>query len=234
MRQGWKKTTIVVLSGTLILTGVVLVGCGGSATPTPASLVEAYVSRNLPTDYEGALPAATQLVLGIFLLEGTPNAVTPEQAQTLLPLWKSLQSGAVQGAAEVNAVLSQIERTMTADQLQAIAAMRLTQEDLSTWARERGMGWGPGPGGPVGTPGVERPGWTPGPGGPGEFSPERRETMRAGWDAMTEEQRAQWMATAQAGGMPAGRWGERGRAATGQFRFLLPSLIDLLTQRAGS
>ncbi len=242
MRRGGKTAAVLLLPAILVL--LILSGCGGEVTPTPASLAEAYVSTNLDTSYEGALPASTQLLLGTMMLEGTTNAVTPEEARTLLPLWQALQSGAAQGAAEVNAVLGQIERAMTAEQLQAIAALQLTSEDLSAWAQERGMDMGQRPGGPGGTPGAGpwgTPGaWprgTPGPGGPGGFGdPQARETMRAGFDAMSEEERAQLMATMQAGGVPGGFGGRTGqvRIETGQFRFLLPPLIELLTQRAGS
>lgn len=244
MKQGLKKTAVVILLGTLLVGTIVLSGCGGSATPTPASSAEAYVSSNLPTGYESALPAASQLVLGTALLEGTANAVTPEQARALLPLWQALQSGAAQSSAEVNAVLGQIERAMTAEQLQAIAALQLTQENLTAWVQERGMDLAQGPGMPGGTPGAgrgsmpgSRPQGTPRAGGPGDMDPQARETMRAGFDSISDEERAQLMATMQAGGVPAGGLGGRtgqGQADVGQFRFLLPSLIELLTQRAGS
>jgi hypothetical protein len=244
MKPGLRKTAIGIL-GTLTLAAIVLAACGTTATPTAASLAEAYVSTNLPTTYEGALPAATQLVLGTFLLEGTSNAVTPDQAKTLLPLWQALQNGAVQGTTEVNAVLGQIERAMTAEQVQAIAALQLTQENMAAWAQERGINLAQGPGMPGGTPGAGRGGtpgaWprgTPGAGGQGDFNPEARETMRAGFDSMSDEERAQLMATMQAGGMPAGGPGGgfsgRGGNDMGEFRFLLPPLIELLTQRVGS
>ncbi len=230
MKAGLKKVAVVV-GLALVLTASVLIGCGGSVTSTPASLAEAYVSNSLPTTYDGAVPAATQLVLGTFLLEGTANAVSPEQAKVLLPLWKSLQSGAAQTAGEVNGVLRQVERAMTPQQLQAIAAMELTQEDIVAWSRQHGADMGPGGAGgfpgamPGGTPGAW-PRGTPGAGYPGGGSSGARET-----------QRAAYMATMQAGGMPAGGPGGRmgqGGAGAGQFRLLLPALIELLTQRAGS
>jgi hypothetical protein len=236
MEQGWKKASVVALIVVLAMVpaAVFLVGCGGGASPTPASQVEAYVSSYLGTSYEGALPAATQLILGTLLLEGTPNAVTSAQAKALLPLWQAVEGNALQNQSEINAVLGQIERAMAPDQLSAIAAMKLTQDSLATWAQEHGMGLPQGPGG---TPGAG-PRGTPGAGGPGEMSPEARETMRAGYESMTDEQRAQLMATMQAGGMPAGGrpggFGGRAGGGLGQVRFLLQPLIELLTQRAGS
>lgn len=234
------RIAVILVVGGMLVLAVAAWACGGAATPTAASLAEAYVSSNLPADYAQALPAATQLILGTFRLEGTANAVTAEQARVLLPLWKSLQSGALQGTSEVNAVLGQIERTMTPAQLQAIAAMHLTQENLAAWLQEHGMA--PGLGRPEGTPGAWprgtpgiRPVQTPGAGGPGGLDPAARQTMRAGFESMSEEERARWMATAQAGGMPGGGLGRAwsGGGVGGQFRFLLPPLIELLTQRAG-
>ena len=248
---------------TLVLT--VLVGCGGgqgtsSAVDTGGS--ETYVSKVLDTSYPDALNASSQLALGTLQLEGTENAVRPEQAAALLPLWQALRGG-VTVQAEMNAVLKQIEGTMSQEQLAAIAAMRLTRERLRTWMEEQGLG-GPGgfpspgsgqaPSAPGGTPGS---GQAPGAGGGQDVSPEVRATReaefgggevppematrRAGFENMSEEERQALRATMQAGGgMPggpggrgaAGGTGGRGGAGGGQFMILLDPLIELLTQRA--
>jgi len=166
------------------------------------------------------------------LLEGSENAVSPDQATALLPLWQALRGG-VTVQAEVNAVLKQIEGTMTQEQLEAIAAMQLTQEDLRTWMEEQGPGFG-----------GER--WPPSPevlatrqaefGGEGmlpegEIPPERA-TRMAEFQGMSEEEREAMRATVQAGGgmqgMPGGRSGAGGR----QFIVLLNPLIELLEARA--
>ena len=71
---------------------------GADTTPeqaAPAVVVpsnEQYASPSLDTTYADALPVRLQLTLGTLLLEGTPEAITPEQAQTLLPLWQALQA----------------------------------------------------------------------------------------------------------------------------------------------
>jgi len=235
---------------TLVLT--VLVGCGGkqeasSVVDTGGS--ETYVSKVLDTSYPDALNASSQLALGTLQLEGTENAVRPEQAAALLPLWQALRGG-VTVQAEMNAVLKQIEGTMSQEQLAAIAAMRLTRERLRTWMEEQGLG---GPGG-FPSPGS---GQAPGAGGGQDVSPEVRATReaefgggevppematrRAGFENMSEEERQALRATMQAGGgMPggpggrgaAGGTGGRGGAGGGQFMILLNPLIELLTQRA--
>jgi len=240
---------------TLVLT--VLVGCGGKqavSSQTGTGGGETYVSKALDTSYPDALNASSQLALGTLQLEGAENAVRPEQAAALLPLWQALRGG-VTVQAEVNAVLKQIEGTMSQEQLAAIAAMRLTREGLRTWMEEQGLG-GPGgfPSAPGGTPAS---GQAPGAGGGQDISPEVRATReaefgggevppematrRAGFENMSEEEQQALRATMQAGGgMPggpggrgaAGGTGGRGGAGGGQFMILLDPLIELLTQRA--
>jgi hypothetical protein len=219
----------------LALVAVVLAGCGAEeATPATADEDSAvvYTSETLDMSYDGALDARNQLVLGTIQLEGTDNAVTPEQATALLPLWQALQGG-VTAQAEVEAVLKQIEGTMTPEQLEAIARLQLTREDLRIWMQEQGMGPGGG---------------FPGAGGGEEVSPEARATRqaefgsgevppemgtrRAEFESMSDEEREALRATVQAGGgLPGGPGGRAGRGA-GQFGILLNPLIELLTQRA--
>jgi len=221
----------------LILVVGVLAGCGGEqATPAPAdeSAGETYTSASLDTSYDGALNASSQLVLGTLQLEETDYAVTPEQAASLLPLWQALQGG-VTAEAEVNAVLKQIEGAMTQEQLEAIAAIQLTQEDLSVWMREQGMGFG----GQGRSPELQatRQAEFGGEGMPsdGEMPPEMA-TRRAEMANMSDEEREAMRATAQAGGGVPGGTGAGGRGGAGgrpgQFTILLNPLIELLTGRA--
>lgn len=231
----------------LALVAVVLAGCGAEEA-TPATTDEdnavVYTSEALDTSYDGALDVRNQLMLGTIQLEGTDNAVTPEQATALLPLWQALQGG-VTVQAEVQAVLKQIEGTMIQEQLEAITVMQLTQEDLRAWMQEQGLG---------------RDGGFPGAGGGEEVSPEVRATRqaefgsgevppematrRAEMENMSDEEREAFRATAQAGGgfpggpeggagggLPGGSGGRAGRGG-GPFGILLNPLIELLTQRA--
>lgn len=226
----------------LVLVGV-LAACGGDAAPTTEeqetsaeavediAQVESYRSAVLDDSYEAALPASSQLALGIFHLQGTENAVTPEQARTLLPLWQAIQAGSLQSDAETNAVLKQIEGGMTAEQLAAIAAMQLTREDLGTWMQEQGIEFGPRPGGA---------------GGQGPFadlSEEERAARRAtrqaaggggfgqgGFGDLSEEERANLRATAEASGIT---FGGRGGPGRGLLAVLAEPVVELLTQLAG-
>ena len=248
--------TVLISAFVLTLSVLLLVACA-SSQPTQAvgeSVGSSYTSKALGTSYEGALSAPNQLMLGTLLLEGTENAVTPEQAKTLLPLWQALQGG-VTIETEVNAVLKQIEGTMTQEQLQAIAAMQLTQEDLQAWMEEQGMGGGApgaGPGGPSGSGDMSdeerqaaratRQAGSGGgvPSGGGEMPPEMA-TRQAEFANMTDAEREAARATMQAGGGFSGggpggsTGGAGGRGSFGgrQANFLLGPLIQLLEERKG-
>jgi hypothetical protein len=241
----------------LVVVAVVLAGCGAEeATPAPADEGGdvAYTSEALGTSYDGALDVPNQLMLGTIQLEETENAVTPEQAAALLPLWQALRGG-VTVQTEMAAVLKQIEGTMTSEQLEAIAAMQLTQEDLRAWMQEQGLGGGggfPGAGGDMSEEDrealratVEAGGGMPGGGRFGDLSEEERANVRATMEAggmpeggpfgdLSEEERADMRATMEAGGggMPGRPGGGAGRGA-GQFGILLNPLIELLEARAG-
>lgn len=105
-----------------------------AGTAAPASTGgDTYISQNLPVDYDGALAVRNQLALGTLELNQTDSAINAEQAQTLLPLWQALRSTQQAGGtaqAEVSALLTQIESSMTPEQLNTIAAMKLLQSDM--------------------------------------------------------------------------------------------------------
>ncbi len=245
--------TVIVSILVLVLPVALLAACASSE---PTQVVEeavnsSYTSEVLDTSYEGALSVSNQLMLGTLLLEEMEHAVTQEQAKTLLPLWQALQGGGVTIQAEIDAVLKQIEEAMTQEQLQAIAAMQLTQEDLRAWMEEQGMeSPRPGAGGPGGDMSDEEreavratmeagggfPGGPPG-GSDGEMPPEMA-TQRAEFANMTDEEREEMRATMQAGGgFPgdgSGGAGSRGGSGSRQANFLLRPLIELLEERAGA
>jgi hypothetical protein len=235
MRQG-KAVRLSQVGLTVILVAAVLVGCGGESIPAPAEegSEAAYTSDTLDTAYDGALSASNQLSLGTIQLEEADeqhpaeNAVTPEQAAALLPLWQALQ-------------VKQIEGTMTQEQLEAIARLQLTQEDLQAWAQSQGLSMGVGPGRAGGGEALspeERATRQAEFGG--EEMPPEVATRRAEFENMSEEERAALRATREAGGGVPGGSGGRGGAGAGagagaggrQFNFLLNPLIELLTERA--
>lgn len=147
-----KKTLFAVFSLALILA---LAGCGGggeettSNEATPAPTQGSTAITTLSDDYPDALSIRSQLMLGTLKLEESSNAVTPEQAEELLPLWQASRSLTRTGTGaeeEVNAVLAQIQEAMTSAQIEAIAAMQLTRADNQTLAQEMGLTTGTGEG----------------------------------------------------------------------------------------
>jgi len=87
-------------------------------------------------------PIEEKLAMGTLSLEGTDNAVTAEQAKTLLPLWKAVKSlGSSENASEeeINALYTQIEESMTDAQIQAIKDMTLNPNDLQTLLDKLGI-----------------------------------------------------------------------------------------------
>ena len=130
---------------------VALSACSAPAPAAPTTNQDTYTSTALDTSYEGALSVRNQLALGTLQLAGTPNAITSEQARTLLTLWQALRGTTQSGAsapAEVNALLGQIEGALTADQLAAIKDLKLTQTAFQQWATANGVTIGTGGGQP--------------------------------------------------------------------------------------
>ena len=99
---------------------------------------------------DDALPVETRLVLGTLLLEKTDLAVDARQAAVLLPLWnewRALSRNNPASPEEREALLGRIQSAMTEDQLEAVAAMALTQADVDAYVQETGMSMFPTPGG---------------------------------------------------------------------------------------
>lgn len=119
-----RLTTLLSL---IIAFSLALAACGSAAGQGTGS--------ELSTSYADALPAAGQLAAGTLKLEGSAQAVTAEQAGQLLPLWQGLQSlltSSTSSDQEIQGVVAQIESSMTSAQIQTIAAMKLTQTDLTS------------------------------------------------------------------------------------------------------
>jgi len=160
----------------VVIAGLALTACGKQApTPTPGS------TRPQP-GAPGGLGELNSLVLGTLKLEETADAVTPEQAAALLLLWQMIQSGTLQGAAETQAVIRQIEGVMTDSQIAAIEAMGLTFEDVQAWMQEQGIEMPAPPAGGGGFGAFQNPWATP----PGRsLSEEERSRLRQEFQNMS-------------------------------------------------
>jgi len=211
----------------VVIAGLALTACGKQApTPTPGS------TRPQP-GAPGGLGELNSLVLGTLKLEETADAVTPEQAAALLLLWQMIQSGTLQGAAETQAVIRQIEGVMTDSQIAAIEAMGLTFEDVQAWMQEQGIEMPAPPAGGGGFGAFQNPWATP----PGRsLSEEERSRLRQEFQNMSPEQRATRMAEMgiqRPEGTEGGGGGVRPGGFGGQFNALFTALTELLAERAG-
>jgi hypothetical protein len=141
IRKDKNMNRLLFIALCLALGLTVLAGCSGSisvgAAPQPT-----YTASRFDTSYADALTSFTLPALGIIKLDGTPQAITPEQAKTLLPLWQALRSSINAGGAgqaEVNALLAQIDAALTPEQVTAINALKLTKTEMREWGQANGL-----------------------------------------------------------------------------------------------
>jgi hypothetical protein len=188
---------------------------------------------------QGDLSRAAELALGTLKLEDTDLAVTREQSSQLAFLWQaygSLSRSDTAATQELEALVQQIERAMSAEQLQAIRDMGLNRQVMMAWVEENGagpeaagstdgaragLGFGPPPGLEGGPGGGGPPaGGPPGGGGMMMGSGTGEGT---GAESLTPEMQATLRAQRPATGP-----GDR------VVLMLLQPLIDILKARAGA
>jgi len=124
---------------TLLAVSLIYACAPTSAVETaPTSLALTYLS----VEYSDAANIRSQLAYGTIKLAETSNAITPEQARALIPLWQaviSLSGDTTTATEELTAVQDQITAALTAEQLQAIAGMQITNTGLSVFYAEYGV-----------------------------------------------------------------------------------------------
>jgi len=141
----------------IIVLGIFATACDSSDTIVDDNVVTTVqkssskvntTSDTINVDYENALTLRNQLNLGILKLEDNPDlAITPEQATQLIGLWQGLTALTKSGTGatvEVDAMLNQIENTLTDEQRQAIVDMHLVQDDIQAVAQAWGLSIGNG------------------------------------------------------------------------------------------
>jgi hypothetical protein len=151
-------------------------GESNTSSASSDSVSETAEKVRLSDEYTDALPVQTQLAVGTLQLEETEWVVDETLAAELLPLWRAVQSlsnSETAAEAEVNAVINQIQDTMSSERVTAITDMKLTEERLAAMIEEGELQFGRG-GGAFGGPGVAPGGggfggrnFIPGGGGPG-------------------------------------------------------------------
>jgi hypothetical protein len=114
------KNKYTILISLVIIATILLAGCSSAAAATAST--------------NNGLATATWLAAGTLKLEGTDQAVTASQAAQMLTLWEGYQSitnSDTSSLVELDALVAQIRAALTADQLQAIEAMDLTEQSVS-------------------------------------------------------------------------------------------------------
>ncbi len=154
------KWYLVLVIGILALS---LAACGGASSEVEESI--SISSESAQKAAEGVtsserdfadLPPAALIPIGTLMLEDSPLAVDSTQAADLLPLWKayrSLVESETSSSVEIDTVLQQIETAMTEVQLQAIADMNLSRENMFGLMDKLGLeaeGFQPGANAPEG------------------------------------------------------------------------------------
>ncbi len=142
-----KKTTFAPVFLGLVL---LLAACSNSATVDTATASSSTATSGSPSEAAPQTQATdltdvsieSKLGVGILELEGTDLAVTADQANELLLLWKavkSLNSDDAASDAEIQALYAQIEENLTEDQVQVIRELSLTEEELSALMQQYGQ-----------------------------------------------------------------------------------------------
>lgn len=132
-----------ILFFTLLMT-VALSACGSPAQSVAATTVPQTggVTDPVAGSAAGEMPQILKLALATFSLEEVDHPITAEQAKALLPLWKavrSLNNSETAAPQEIQGLVSQIEKALTAEQMQAIQNMQLSREDMAAIAEKYGF-----------------------------------------------------------------------------------------------
>ena len=118
-----------------LLVPMLLIAAGCSALQAGSTTTNKTFAQSAQTPGASNManqPIENKLAIGTLKLEGSPQAVTADQARTLLPLWKavkSLSASSTASADEMAALYTQIQEAMTADQIAAIKTQALTPAD---------------------------------------------------------------------------------------------------------
>jgi hypothetical protein len=164
----------------LSLVALAVSACAPAAPAAPASSAPTSAAASaIDITFTDAASLRSQLAYGSIKLKDTPNVLTAEQAKTMIPLWQAiiaLSGDETTAAEELTAVQDQITQVLTPAQIQAVAAMKITNTELNTFYAQYGTVL------PTPVPGVTK---VPGSG-------------------KTEEEKAASRATAAAAGLTAG------------------------------
>ncbi|MEW6406087.1 MAG: hypothetical protein AB1649_30245 [Chloroflexota bacterium] len=121
----------IILAAVLVI-GLFLAACGNKTDAADSDTTAGVIE----------ITTETELLVGTLKLDGTDQEVDAEQAADLLLLWqmyKSLYASDTSAQEEIDAVIRQIQDTMTPGQLNAIDAMQMTPQDIMTTMQDLGL-----------------------------------------------------------------------------------------------
>jgi hypothetical protein len=152
------KNKPLLLLNIIVILGLGLAACSGKSNQSTSTDSTAGTTG---TQADSSLSKVNMLLVGSLKLEDTDQAIDVDEAAKLLPLWqayRSLSNSQTSAEAEVEALLKQIQSTMTADQVLAIQDMNLTATDMLDLMQSMGGSMGPrGTPNPESTPGFDFP-----------------------------------------------------------------------------
>ncbi len=112
-----------------ILLMVILSACSGTSTETATSTTSTREVTEIKGDSENGTDTITELIIGTLMLADTDYPVTAEQAMTMLPLWQLYQSMVSEdttASEELDAIINQIQKVFTEDQLTEMSSFEYT------------------------------------------------------------------------------------------------------------
>jgi hypothetical protein len=152
------RTKKILLSIPILILVLALTACSGASNQTGST---STTTGTAGAQTGASLSQVNMLLVGTLKLEGTDQAVTTDEAVKILPLWqayRSLSNSQTASEVEVEALLNQIQSTMTTEQVDEIKAMNLTSTDMMSLMQSMGGDMGPqGTPNPQSTPGVNFP-----------------------------------------------------------------------------
>jgi len=129
-----KKLLNLLILGAVVLS---MAACTAQQKPnTPSG------AANSTSESQPGLSTLNTLAIGIFKLDGTANDVTSDQAKELVVLWKAfdqVRNSDTSSPEEKDALIKQIQSSLTTDQNTAIQNLGLTAEDVVKLMQDKGI-----------------------------------------------------------------------------------------------
>jgi len=126
-----------------LILSLVALAISACAPAAPSSSVPTSAAASaIEITFTDAASLRSQLAYGIIKLKDTSNVVTTEQAKAMIPLWQAiiaLSGDETTAAEELTAVQDQITQALTPAQIQAVAAMKITNTELNTFYAQYGV-----------------------------------------------------------------------------------------------